>query len=131
MSELTGLELDVIRMLLDGDDSVLEILREQLKIATVSERKMTGVGFYANFSIPSTAPRVLERSSFEFGDVVAQIEGVKHGAGFTLFVRDGFLNFLEGYTYDEPWPERIATYTVSYINGQREWNSVRKTLHSA
>ena len=118
-----------MRMLLDGDDSILAVLREQMKVATVSERKMTGVGFHADFSVPSAAPSVSERSSFEFGDVAAQIEGVKHGAGFTLFVRDGFLNFLEGYTFDEPWPERIASYTVSYISEQREWNSVRKALH--
>jgi hypothetical protein len=130
MNELTALELDVIRMLLNGDDHLLAILREQQKVATVSERKMTGVGFYTNFSVPPAAPRVLGHPSFEIGDVAAQLEGVKNGAGFTLFVRNGVLSFLEGYTYDEPWPQHITSYAVRYISGQRDWSSMRNALGS-
>jgi hypothetical protein len=129
MNDLTALERDVMQILLNGDDPVLVILREQLKVATVSERKMTGVGFYTHFSVSTTVSRVLENPSFEIGDIAAQIQGVQHGAGFLLFVKDGFLSFLEGFTYDEPWPEQIAKYELAYINGQRDWNELRKKLH--
>jgi|HubBroStandDraft_1064217.scaffolds.fasta_scaffold371288_2 hypothetical protein len=129
MNDLTALERDVMQMLLNGDDPVLAILREQLRVATVSERKMTGVGFHTHFSVPPTTSRVLENPSFEIGDIAAQVQGVQHGAGFLLFVRDGFLSFLEGFTYDEPWPEQITKYELAYINGRRDWNELRKKLH--
>ena len=129
MNDLTTLEREVMQKLLDGDDLVLAILREQLNVTTVSERKMTGVGFYTNFLVRSDARHASENPSFEIGDVIAQIPGVKHGAGFLLFVRDGALSFLEGFTYDVPWPEHIAEYQLSYVKGQREWDCVRKRLH--
>jgi len=118
-------------MLLDGDDPVLAVLREQLRVATILERRMTGVGFYTNFSVAPAALPVFKNPSFEIGDVTAQIEGVQHSAGFLLFVRDGFLSFLEGFTYDEPWLEQIAKYELTYINGQRNWNELRPKLHPA
>ncbi len=42
------------------------------------------------------------------------LEGVAHGAGFVLFIRDGALACLEGFTYDEPWPETIKSFTLNY-----------------
>ena len=38
---------------------------------------------------------------------------------------------LEGFTCDEPWPEPITDYKVTYVNGQRQWDCIRKTLHPA
>lgn len=129
MSDLTNFEQDVMRMLLEGDDLVLAILREQARTLKVSERKMTGVGFHTHFDIVPTAPRCTERQSFEVGDIQAQIDGVKHGAGFVLFIRGGIMTSLEGYTYDEPWPEPINKYKLTYIGGQRDWNKLRQKFH--
>jgi hypothetical protein len=43
--------------------------------------------------------------------VIARMEGLEHGAGFMLFIDDGVLVMLEGYTYDEPWPQRMSLIT--------------------
>lgn len=129
MSELTDFEQDVMGILLAGDDPVLSILREQARTLTVSERKMTGAGFYTDFFIAPTAPRCAEKESFEIGDIMAQIDGVEHGAGFLLFIRDGVLSLLEGYTYDEPWPNSIPKYKLAYIGGQRDWSKLHEKLH--
>jgi hypothetical protein len=40
-------------------------------------------------------------------DVGAEIEGVRHGVGFVLFIQDGRLDCLEGFTYDDPWPDEV------------------------
>jgi hypothetical protein len=45
-------------------------------------------------------------------DVAAEIDGAQHGAGFVLFIEDGMLDVLEGFTYDEPWPGRVERFTV-------------------
>lgn len=43
---------------------------------------------------------------------MAEIAGLERGVSFVLFVRDGMLDFLEGFTFDEPWPDRIDDYAV-------------------
>jgi len=43
---------------------------------------------------------------------MADIEGLAHGAGFTLFLRDGVIDMLEGFSYDEPWPKEVARFQV-------------------
>jgi hypothetical protein len=107
MTTLTPLEDQVIRMLLAGDDEALAVLRQQLDHAKVSSRRMTGVGFYTAFVVPPEATRVIDRPSFKLGDVNGTAANVKHGLGFLLYVTDGVLSMLEGYTYDEPWPNEF------------------------
>jgi hypothetical protein len=129
MKDLTSLEREVLRMLLAGDDELLSILRTQVETATVAKREMTGVGFYTTFEISQMAPRA-GNLAFKFGDVDASIKGLKHGAGFLLFVKLGALEMLEGYTYDEPWPPDTSEFTLGYTTGhERDMAALRKILH--
>lgn len=47
---------------------------------------------------------------------MAAIGGLGHGAGFVLYVKDGRLDALEGYSYDEPWPPAIASFELQYTS---------------
>jgi hypothetical protein len=110
------LEQDVLEMILKGDDPVLATLRIQLGVARRKPRELSGVGFFTHFEVPETAPHLsADLAKIKLGDVTAEIEGLLHGAGFVLFVDDGALSMLEGYTYDEPWPSTIKSYTLSYM----------------
>lgn len=130
MSDLTHLERAVLQRLLDGEDEFLSILREQLQITTVTKREMTGVGFYTTFSVPDGFRRLPGKLSFKLGDVIAKMSGLNLGAGFLLYVQDGALHMLEGYTYDESWPEQISTFELSYTSGhQRNVDNLYKILH--
>lgn len=100
----TPLEKAVLDLLLDRPGELFENIRRQLSLATVSERKFTGVGFFTNLVIPSDAPVKRDLPNMEIGDVGAEFPNVKHGAGFLLFIRDGVVSWLEGYTYGENWP---------------------------
>ena len=72
---MTLLEKEVMKLLLDGANPVLAVLRQQLEYARLAKRENTGVGFYTKFTIPERAPRLGEGKSFKLGDVVAEIEG--------------------------------------------------------
>ncbi|SRR6266511_2358771 len=114
MTELTDLERAVLEKLLAGDDQRLAELREQLETTLVSKREMTGVGFFTTLSVLNSTHRLDDRS-FELGDVSADITGLTHGAGFVLFIRNGLLDTLEGYTYgDDRWPEKISSFRLRY-----------------
>jgi|CXWL01.1.fsa_nt_gi hypothetical protein len=127
---LTELEAEVLNWLLAGEDPVLLGLRNQLAIASVISREMTGHGFYLHFSIPPSTSKLHEKlpckPSFCFGDVNASVEGLNHGAGFLLWVTNGVLDFLEGYTYDGDWPLEIQQFWLDYIGGKRNEAVLRR-----
>jgi hypothetical protein len=77
---------------------------------------MTGVGFFTRFSIPEDVPKLPDNATFPLDpvdDVAADINSLKHGAGFVLFVVNGQIDTLEGYTYDEPCLGILKTFTYA------------------
>lgn len=113
MEGLNELEQAVLDRLLSGDHPALVVLRRQAERARVVAREETGVGFFCDFEVEGSAPAL--QGDFDIGDVYGELEGLAHGAGFVLFIRDGRLSMLEGFTYDEPWPKKIGTYTLKYM----------------
>lgn len=121
---LLPLELSVLTKLLEGQDVLLDVLRLQVKNCSVVQRELTGCGFYTTFSIPDNLPRISNISA-TFGDVVADIVGLKNGAGFLLFIKDGALDMLEGYSFDEVWPDSTSEFKLSFINeSSRDWGDL-------
>lgn len=117
---LLPLELAVLGKLLDGDHPMLTALRRQLPELGVTERKLTGVGFFTTFSM--TDERLLVEvppGASPFGDVEATISGMQHGAGFLLWLKDGRIDMLEGYSYDEPWPDHVGEFVLAYSHAER------------
>ena len=105
-AELLDLVARLMPRLLAGSDPTCALLREQYARASIEQVELTGVGFFVGFQVPADVGRTTP-ADFAGGNVNIQVEGVKHGAGCVLFVRDGVLSMLEGYTYgDEEWPER-------------------------
>ncbi|HVZ81420.1 MAG TPA: hypothetical protein VHE12_11595 [bacterium] len=119
---LTPLEQAVMDRLLAGEHPILTALRKQLENATISSRQFSGVGFFTYFRVPETVPHVPSPNGrLIFGDVNGEIKGVKHGAGFVLFLdQTGYLDMLEGYTYDDNWPEDTSDFKLSYNDPTRK-----------
>lgn len=129
MEQLTILEKAILEKLLNGKAEVFQILFKQYLALQVVNRELTGVGFWTNFTIPAGAMKLSGSPSFWFGDVHADINGLEHGAGFEILVKDGCLRMLEGYSYDEPWPGVIHTFRLYYESGsQRNENEVIKSF---
>jgi hypothetical protein len=134
MSNLTTLEKAVLETFLDGEDQILSTLRSQLGKLNVEKREFTGAGFYTKFRLSPETRRAPGNRSLNLSDVLANIAGMKMGAGFVLLVRDGAIHTLEGYSYgDESWPEEITTFEVGYLAGNkmskdRDMDALRKEL---
>lgn len=128
---LFPIERAVVEKILTGDYPTLLQLRHQLEVCTVATREFTGVGFYTTFEVPETAPRTAGLD-VTFGDVVGDLPGVSGGVGFLLYVKDGLLDTLEGYTYDERWPLEIGAFSLRYVKGDvRDLNDVPLLLRKA
>lgn len=81
---------------------------------------MTGVGFFTHLDVPNLELRVPLTDRTVISDVIGEIAGLQHGAGFVLYIVDGRMQLLEGYTYDEPWPKEIVEYSLRYSNLPRD-----------
>jgi len=122
MKGLTEFEQAVLEKLLAGDHPVLAELRAQAQSAQLASREYTGSGFFLSFNVTRDAARPASEGDFYFGDVNAVVEGLQDGAGFVVFVRDGYLATLEGYSYEEPWPKEIRRFELAYEREPRELN---------
>jgi hypothetical protein len=67
--------------------------------ARVIVRENTGAGFYTTLDV-SSGPRIEEITS-PLGDVGATVAGLERGMGFLLWLQDGRMHQLEGYSYEE------------------------------
>lgn len=114
-SLLTSFEAAALNAILKGNDPDLEVLRRQAAQAEVIERVLTGVGFYTNVRIPAELPRTASgRAKYDRRSVGVKIDGVANGAGVMVWIgEDGSIKQLEGFTYDDRWPEEIEGYAFS------------------
>lgn len=128
---LTLLEDEVLKWLLVGNDPVIVALQIQRKEIASIQRKLTGYGFYLNFDTRSNLiplhNQMAVKENFCFGDVEANISSLKNGAGFLLWIKNGIISSLEGYTYDEVWPKEIKEFSLRYLSGpNRDWNKLHQ-----
>lgn len=117
MQGLNRFEQAVMDKLLAGDHPAMAILRAQAATARLVSREYSGVGFFCSFEVPADAPTLGAGGRLTIDDVNAEVTGLTHGAGFVLFVCDGRLDMLEGFSYDEPWPDDVSGFDLTY---QRE-----------
>lgn len=117
---LGKLEVQVMNHLLSGENEILAVLRVQFGAAIVKSKEYSGAGFFVYFEIREEAPRLASDYSFEIDDVAAHVTGLKNGVGFTLFIKNGVINMLEGYTFgEELWPKSIENYELYYTNKEK------------
>jgi hypothetical protein len=92
----------------------MDTLRRQFDACRVASREFTGHGFFSTLVVAAGVDAAtVTRKQLDLGDASATIDGLEHGAGFVLFVREGVLDMLEGFAYDEPWPDVVGRFEIS------------------
>jgi len=110
MTEYTIEEIGekVAEMLLAGETDELRRLRNQYEAAdTTVERSTTG--FFVHFDVPDTIEPIETEERTILRGVYATLDSLQHGMDFMLFVDDGKLSMLEGYTHQEELPADMET----------------------
>ncbi len=75
-------------------------LEAQLSTATLLSRENTGAGFYTRFAVERAASVALTGERSRAGPET-KIDGLHHGMGFILWLKEGYADCLEGYSYAE------------------------------
>jgi len=86
----------------------------QLTVARVENRRLTGVGIFVDLSVAEKVARVDQINTEISEGYRTLLDAPCDLVGFTLFIRDGYLSFLEGYTFgDVHWPgEPIVNWLI-------------------
>jgi hypothetical protein len=90
-------------------------MEQQLAAAEVVERDYKPHGFFTELAVPVDVPR-LDRSRWKFEDMprgFADHPKLVAGASFILWIKDGRVVTLEGYTNEGYWPEDEAGFRVA------------------
>lgn len=128
MLDIEPIELRVMQMLLAGDHPILETLRLQFRHCWVADRNFTGVGFFTSFKIWERTPKIRPPRRIVLGDVGADVDGLQHGCGFILFVKDGLLDTLECHLWgDESLPEKARYGQLYYLHKPHLYHVERTT----
>lgn len=98
LTALSSLERAVLDVIALQVPEVANALAGQWEKVHVTARENTGAGFYTKFDVPQGSP--IERAA-PLGDVGASVDGLEHGMGFLLWLQDGHIHQLEGYSYEE------------------------------
>jgi hypothetical protein len=75
-----------------------DALREQIATAQVTDFENTGVGFFSTVKVSPEAPRLNDQSPLDAATGGAA--SIPHGMGFLVFLKEGHISLIEGYTYD-------------------------------
>ena len=99
MEVLSPLEQAVLDAIALQVPELADALAGQQGQVRVSARENTGAGFYTTLDVSHHSP--IRGVASPLGDVGATVVGLKHGMGFMLWLRDGHIHQLEGYSYEE------------------------------
>jgi hypothetical protein len=105
-SNPTPLERAVLRAICEKELSDRTALEAQVSTATVLSRENTGAGFYTRFAIERASGAPICGERLRHGPA-ASINGLGHGMGFILWLKDGYVDCLEGYSYQESTAEIV------------------------
>lgn len=106
-------EKEVMENIINEDVELSNVLLKQYNSSFIKSREFTGHGFYTDYIVDDSLA-IKNNLNFELGNTKAEINGLKFGAGFILFIRNGLITTLEGYSYGEPWPSEIKEYKLFF-----------------
>jgi hypothetical protein len=99
MEILSPLEQAVLDAIALQVPEVAKALAGQQGQVRVTARQNTGSGFYTTLDVSRGSP--IKGVASPLGDVDATVAGLQHGMGFILWLRDGHIHKLEGYSYED------------------------------
>ncbi len=87
----------------------------------VEYRELSGVGFLTGLERSEQLKIGEGHETYKFGDLGAKINA-SIDTGYLIYVENGFLDAIEGYTYGDYWPDDISTidfYTIQFSRGDK------------
>lgn len=82
-------------------------LQAQFENSIVQKREFSTYGFSTYFEVTTTEERLGNDKNLQLGKHQWNINGLQYGSDYILWVENGLVKCLEGFSYNEPWPNEI------------------------
>ena len=116
--ELTDLEKDVLIELFLSRQIGTEERITSLDEVEVLDRDMTSTGLFIDLGRHECLRVGPAGMSYTGDAAAARINKDRIQAGFLFFFEQGYVTGFEGYTYGEPWPDKIECYEIGRCRGE-------------
>ncbi len=97
MQPFSDLERAALHAIFDESPEITDLLRRQLEAASVIARVNTGGGFITTIEVPDSLQGVSTCTVLGY-ETEASIDGLAHGLGFALLMKEGRLHVLDGHS---------------------------------
>ncbi len=81
----------------------------------VKERRFTSVGSFTDFEQSKKLKVGKESETYVYSELGAKVNDSAE-TGYLVYIKNGYIDCIEGFTYGEPWPVNIThiqPYTLS------------------
>ena len=89
-------------------------LSAQIARCRVALREYSGCGFFTTLAVPDSSPAIV-RAKAALNGCDVEATGLSHGAGSILFIKNGRLDFLEVFAYDDGYPAMVLDFSLKPI----------------
>lgn len=113
---------NVMELLLGGEGEVFESLRSQYYGANILSQTCNSAGFFVEFEVGNLKLDTSKyRDNFQISNVYGRVNGIDGAVGFIVFVKNGAIDFLEGYTVLDKWPENDDEIELYYVYNSEKY----------
>ena len=82
-------------------------LQAQFEKSVVLKREFSTYGFSTYYIVTASEEALGNNENLQLGKSQWKINGLQHGSDYILWIKNGFITCLEGFSYNEPWPDEI------------------------
>lgn len=82
-------------------------LQSQLEKITVQKREFSTYGFSTYYAVTAGEDTLGDGKNLQLGKHQWNINGLTRGSDYILWIKNGLISCLEGFSYNEPWPDEI------------------------
>jgi hypothetical protein len=109
---MNELEQAVLRLFFESEG--FGNIEVNLTLVRILKRDSTGSGFMT-WLVPHDLEVLNGPLNFTGGRVGGKINDTID-VGFVVHIKNSYVDIVEGYTYDEEWPQEIRSFKLSLIN---------------
>ena len=97
----------IIRDIIEQYPQYKQKLLAQFESVTVQKRERFASGFYTDYAVGATDQTLGEGVDLQLGENQWNINDLECGSDYILWIENGLIHSLEGFSYQEPWPDEI------------------------
>lgn len=82
-------------------------LQAQFEKSVVQKREVSTYGFSTYYTVTAPEEALGNNENLQLGKSQWKISGLLHGSDYILWIKNGLITCLEGFSYNELWPDEI------------------------